>query len=245
MTVLYFPEYKLRYVRIPKNACSTVINSLGHSEIQGRHPHQFSGIFEQAIEESNEWPCIVVLRDPYERVISAYLNKFTNILPEELFAHELLDYIWRAQRGRQRPTWQSSVTFREFVTHICSFPDEQLDKHWRSQSSFLASVDPSIWLETNNLSGQWEMHPILSSIELRSFVPHATHSTLDVGNNVLDVPGEDFLGFKKICGVFPSHKQFSDSTLHEKIQMRFSDDYALLAKVAVKLNSEVKIGKNQ
>ncbi|MDR5732656.1 sulfotransferase family 2 domain-containing protein [Caballeronia sp. LZ025] len=229
MTILYFPEHKLRFIRIPKNACSTVMNSLGHSVINGAHPHQFGARFEAAQEGAKDWPCIAVLRDPFERAVSAYLNKLTDILAEELFVHELLDYVWRAQRMRQRPDWRTSITFREFVVHLASFPDEQLDMHWRSQSSFLGGEQPSVVLEMRRLEDQWKMHPLLRSIELRNFAPHATHSQLNIGEDVFDVPGEAFVGFKMVCGQYPSPESFRDPYLVDLIQKRFADDYRLLA----------------
>ncbi|WP_181969855.1 sulfotransferase family 2 domain-containing protein [Paraburkholderia sp. DHOC27] len=234
MTIFYFPEHNLRFVRIPKNACSTVINSLGHATVQGQHPHQFDHVFTEAVDGADEWPCFAILRDPYERIISAFLNKFTDILPEELFVHELLDYIWRAQRGRQRPHWRRSITFREFVTHLCVFPDEQLDPHWRSQSSFLQTVKPSIYLRMDRLAAQWSSNSLFKNIELRSYAPHATGSNLDVGANVIDASGEAFLGFKEICGGFPSHRQFYDPALVELVKTRFAEDYRLLQESAEK-----------
>lgn len=230
MTMMYFNDHKLRFIRIPKNACSTVINSLGFSKTEGRNPHHIGEPFADASPEAHEWPCLAVLRDPFERVVSAYLNKFTEILPDELFVHELVEYIWRAQRGKARPSSSSSVTFREFVTHLCAFPDEQLDPHWRSQSAFLTE-QPTICLWMETLREQWSGHPLLREIELKTYAPHATRSDISIGSNVLDVNGEVFLGFKEICGQFPASSQFRDAELVGRIRARFAADYALIESV--------------
>lgn len=228
MAMMYFDEHKLRFIRIPKNACSTVINSLGFSEVRGRNPHHIGNPFSVAPLEAEAWPCLAVLRDPFDRVVSAYLNKFTEILPDELFVHELVEYMWRAQRGLARPSSTSSVTFREFVTHLCAFPDEQLDPHWRSQCSFLRDEKPTIYLWMDTLAEQWVQIPALKEIELRTYAPHATKSALYVGTNVLDVNGEAFLGFREICGQFPAAAQFRDEELVARIKKRFEEDYALI-----------------
>ncbi|WP_034194498.1 MULTISPECIES: sulfotransferase family 2 domain-containing protein [Burkholderia] len=230
MTMMYFNDHKLRFIRIPKNACSTVINTLGFSRIQGRNPHHVGEPFADAPADAVDWPCLVVLRDPFERVVSAYLNKFTEILPDELFVHELVEYVWRAQRGKPRPSSTSSITFREFITHLCAFPDEQLDPHWRSQSAFLTEK-PTIFLRMEALRDQWISHPLLREIELKTYAPHATKSDLNVGINVLDVSGEAFLGFKEICGQFPASSQFRDLDLVERVRTRFAQDYALIDSV--------------
>lgn len=230
MTMMYFDDHKLRFIRIPKNACSTVINSLGFSKTQGRNPHHVGEPFADASPDAHEWPCLAVLRDPFERVVSAYLNKFTEILPDELFVHELVEYIWRAQRGKPRPSSTSSITFREFVTHLCAFPDDQLDPHWRSQSAFLTE-QPTIWLWMETLQEQWSGHPLLGEIKLRTYAPHATKSDIRIGGNVLDVNGEVFLGFKEICGQFPASSQFRDAELVGRIRDRFAADYALIETV--------------
>ncbi|MBB5412597.1 hypothetical protein HDG34_006574 [Paraburkholderia sp. HC6.4b] len=224
--MLYFKEHKLRFIRIPKNACSTVINSLGFTEVGGRNPHRIGDPFVEEASDAGDWPCLAVLRDPYERVVSAYLNKFTEL--EELCVHELIEYIWRAQRGKVRPSSTSSITFREFVTHLCVFPDEQLDPHWRSQSSFLREAKPTNYLWMDALAEQWASNPLLKDIALKTYAPHATKSALHVGENVLDVNGEAFLGFKEICGCFPSSSQFRDDELVNLIERRFEDDYKLI-----------------
>ena len=144
---LYFARHALRFARIPKNACSTVIMTLGGDLIPDERPHRHVRQFAAAPEGSLAWPRIVVHRDPYERLVSAYLNKIARPSPSEPFAAQVVRTIIRNRHDRSwsEPTGEprvpvESVSFAEFVQYVCSRPDDDLDVHWRSQSSFVRTA---------------------------------------------------------------------------------------------------------
>lgn len=226
--LLFFPEHKIKYIKIPKNACSTVINSLGWSVVQDRSPHQFDHQFRTTTKNTDGWPCLAVIRNPYERLISAYLNKLVIPSPKEPFAGAVLDAIWRNQRKMERPSPTHSVTFREFVHYVCSREDDLLDQHWQSQTFHLDGAEPTIVLDFRHLSEQWAENPTLKDIPLRDFKPHATASSLEIEKNLCGIDGDNIGIFRQIAGQFPPQSCFYDDRLETMVRKRYSEDYALM-----------------
>ena len=225
--LLYFPEHKISYVKIPKNACSTVINTLGHSIVQDRSPHQFDHHFRTPVEGSGDWPLLAVLRDPYERLVSAYLNKLVIPSEREPFAGALLDAVWNNQRGAPRPAPQSSITFAEFVKFVCSRDDATLDQHWQSQTHHMQGAKPQIVLDMNNLREGWTADPLLSQIELRDFAPHATRSDIPIDRDLSRVEGDDIAAFFRVAKQFPPQAAFRNDKLLARVRNRYAQDYEL------------------
>lgn len=226
--LLFFPEHKIKYIKIPKNACSTVINSLGWSVVQDRSPHQFDHQFKSTTKNTDGWPCLVVVRNPYERLISAYLNKLVIPSPKEPFAGAVLDTVWRNQRKKERSSPTDSISFREFVQYVCSRSDDELDQHWQSQTHHLDGVKPTIVLDFRHLGEQWALAPELKGIPLRDFKPHATASNLVIEKNLCAAEGAHIGIFRQISGQFPPQSCFYDERLEALIRKRYADDYALM-----------------
>ena len=226
--LLFFPEHKIKYIKIPKNACSTIINSLGWSVVQDRSPHQFDGQFRSTDQDTSDWPCLAVIRDPYERLVSAYLNKLVLPSEREPFAGALLDTVWRNQRKQDRPSPGHSITFREFIQFVSAREDDVLDQHWQSQTHHLGGIEPTIVLNFKNLSDEWNAHPVLKDIPLRDFKPHATASSLILDRNLSNVDGDRIGIFRQVAGQFPPQNCFFDSRLYEHVRKRYAADFELM-----------------
>ncbi|TRW92930.1 sulfotransferase family protein [Paracoccus sp. M683] len=225
--LLYFSEHQVRYAKIPKNACSTVINSLGHAIVQDRSPHQFDHHFRQPVAGSEGWPLLAVLRDPYERLVSAYLNKLVIPSKREPFAGKLLDAVWKHQRETERTDPLASITFAEFVKFVCARQDNALDQHWQSQTHHLDGADPQIVLDMKNMRAGWLENPILSKIELRDFAPHATKSDIIIERDLSRVDGNDIASFFRVARKFPPQSAFYNARLFERVRERYAADYEL------------------
>lgn len=89
----------------------------------------------------------VVLRNPAIRVVSAYLDKFVRnphfseaqgqppIVTGDAMA-------WVYQQRSEKPDYERSISFREFVEYICQTGDAGLDTHFKSQSCYLEHQQP-------------------------------------------------------------------------------------------------------
>ncbi|MBX3385453.1 MAG: sulfotransferase family 2 domain-containing protein [Phycisphaeraceae bacterium] len=113
-----------------------------------------------------ESPCIAFLRDPVRRLASAFADKFVRLAPSGCFegARELMEEVARRRGidvrfdtthpvelagrvvrvpGSSAVDYARGLTFCEFVTVVCSLPNEALDPHWRPQKAFLQPHDGS------------------------------------------------------------------------------------------------------
>jgi hypothetical protein len=229
---MIFPEHRLRFVRIPKNACSTVIASLGASVVGDGNPHPFTNVFTQPVEGSGDWPTIAVYRDPYDRLVSAYLDKLIAPRQVEPFAMEMAEAIWRTQRLAPRPTLHTSVTFREMVYYVADKADDELDVHWKSQAGFLRFAKPTIELRMDRLAEDWSNEARLSAILLRTFDRHSTKSDAQGGESLVDAAGESIHGFRVVSSSYPARSRFNDEHLEAIVRKRFAADYELLARLS-------------
>jgi hypothetical protein len=128
------PTLGLAYVTNPKAACTSAKLALwrradalnGTSTFRrGLNPHSLEqGPWLNPEELTNAHLTSVsyftVVRDPYARLLSAYLNKKDN--PNEQF--------WR---WCQRRFGQVPPTFREFILRMVEVPEQQRDRHVRPQ----------------------------------------------------------------------------------------------------------------
>jgi hypothetical protein len=122
------------YTYIPKNACSTLRYSLaiengfieGPSQINWIHSNNetFSMRNEDAITSSFAF---VILRCPFRRVYSAYMDKIVNMDIQT----------WALYDGYQRRIHPHNVTFSDFVEMIKIPVLLNLNHHWKPQSAFL------------------------------------------------------------------------------------------------------------
>jgi hypothetical protein len=224
--IYYFASHRLRFVRIPKTACTTVLASLGWDVLQGANPHQYGGKLTVKVDGSDEWPILAVFRDPYSRAISAYLDRVVRPDPEWEPTTRAIQTICEAEGLAAG----CEITFRHFVKYLHSHRDEdELDIHWRSQSSFLGGESPSIVLQTEHLDQQWAAHPVLKDVKIRSYLDHSTDSAIEFVGSAVDVSAGELLQFMERKGAFPSKSSFRSKRLQKLIRRRFARDYELWA----------------
>ncbi len=84
----------------------------------------------------------VVLRNPLERAVSGYLDKFVRNPPPSgtggeapMIIGAAIDWVY-AHRG-EKPDYNRSITFLEFVNYLAQNDDDNLDTHFKSQESYL------------------------------------------------------------------------------------------------------------
>lgn len=84
----------------------------------------------------------VVLRDPLARAVSGYVEKFVvNGAPAgdtwepPLVIKTAIDWVY--QRRGEKPDYERSISFEEFVDHVAHSDDRDLDTHFKSQESYM------------------------------------------------------------------------------------------------------------
>ena len=83
----------------------------------------------------------VVLREPLARAVSGYLDKFCLTPPTPGLNGEppivigtVIDWVY--ERRGEAPDYERSITFEEFVNHLCENEDRELDTHFKSQQCY-------------------------------------------------------------------------------------------------------------
>jgi len=170
---------------IPKNACSTLRYSIAIangflndiSDIDWIHQNNYTFTSTQR-EVSLANYTFVVLRCPYTRVASSFLNMIVD--------EEFIFYNDAAMTNRLNP-----INFHDFLSIIKSQHRSERNQHWRNQSDFLhyERYDEYFSLESFSES--------INSLGARGFTVHDTRAALK----------HDLSNMKRIDGDFSKTKQ--------------------------------------
>ncbi len=240
----YFVNEQLKtiYCSIPKNACTLFKTMLvNHSDLETefkvsqQNIHVFlsqktaTASADALLErlDSPEYYKFTVLRNPFHRIVSGYLDKFAKHPVPESFAQAVVKSV-QTSLGLALDI-EKSITFRQFVDYLVSTPDDQLNDHWRPQHNFMAAVK-------FDLIGQFEkLDEVIASLEnalgvqvQRNVSKHATkYKQFSERADFCDwYP----LELRALDGMPQAHQLFSKD-LKIKIQLRYQQDIALYEKV--------------
>ncbi len=142
---------RIIYCPIAKNASSSLkrmylVRSGRDRELRNSpsNMHQFidSNLDRFALQdlgllEDASYFSFIVLRNPFQRLVSAYADKFVYKSRGEHTDHHAAPVIAAVQRGRGNAVdLPAGISFREFVQHLHAAEDHQLDPHWLPQSLY-------------------------------------------------------------------------------------------------------------
>lgn len=103
----------------------------------------------------------VIVRNPWERLASGYLNKFVcrRNLQKTIFApppyiKTVIDRVY--ENKGLKSDYQKSISFKEFVNYIYLTEDEKLDGHWRPQYLHLGKTKFDFIGKLENLNADFE-----------------------------------------------------------------------------------------
>ena len=102
-------------------------------EFAFRHPRLRMRDFSR-LDDSGSLSFAIV-RDPIDRAVSAYLNKFVSITGNLRVARQATAAYVELVNSDFDP--ERLLNFRQFVRLICHQADSELDHHWRPQHTFL------------------------------------------------------------------------------------------------------------
>ena len=164
--ILEFPSTELSILWIPKNSCTSIKNLLLQFEPESAKTGIKKNRFHETVQQSfgttvqrlardEMFPMMALVRHPYERLVSCYIDKFAMpVLRDrnfESFAHH---HIRRAHMflGIEDRDVGRSISFREFVAYIELLDPWQFDSHWRPQADFLCGISArgTEFIKSNN-----------------------------------------------------------------------------------------------
>jgi hypothetical protein len=241
MCVLLYKKLNISYNFIPKIGCSSLKKTLGSAnetlnETDDVHESDRKHICLSFSEHHNTKK-LIVLRNPQNRVLSAYLDKIA--IPSETFAWDCCYNILTKIRGVNPSDFQDIMhqgqtpTFREFVTYLSITDDSNLDTHWRSQLSLMAFDEYDFIFSLENLYQQWNESE-LTNIKITSVKWEYENKLVNSKifqyqrsqKNILhhDYFGSEVIKFLKIAGNQARILLIIDSDIKKCIMSRFFDD---------------------
>jgi len=220
------------YSFIPKNACSTLRLSLAidngviktTDDFQWIHNNNDTFSAELADLATADYT-FVVLRCPYKRLASVYLDK---IVGQTFSARQL-------QKALKDSINLEKLTFTDFVKELKEKEIRKCDIHWREQVDFLIyeEYDDYFCLEDFEKTViQLKQKIGLQVIDARSLTKHGSdqYILLDENEDFSQTNSLDILYLKK-KGHCPHHKSLFNEEVREIVEDCYKDDIKLYSSI--------------
>ncbi|NVK46858.1 MAG: sulfotransferase family 2 domain-containing protein [Rhodobacteraceae bacterium] len=215
------------YSFIPKNGCSTmrlslaVANGCIADEQDWLWIHANNETFRASLRElARARFTFVILRCPFSRLASAFLDKIVSRKPD----------FWELHRAEGERFDPASLSFRGFVKLLQKPGHLRRNLHWAPQSDFLVYKDYDFWgaLESFDAAKQKiEMETGMTILDARPWTAHGTSGGEVVeAQNFADMTLHRLEGLK-IDGRLPPHAQLYDAQLRESVARLYADDLKL------------------
>ncbi|MBE9143964.1 tetratricopeptide repeat protein [Planktothrix mougeotii] len=235
-------NYRFVYCPIPKVACSSfrklaveLSETANKEEVMSLPLDQLHAYVKKyftlsnynyseacKILEGDEYFKFVFVRNPWHRLVSAYLDKFVKRQPPAHYVRDVIRAVYK--RKNQAPDYDNSITFKQFVEdYLMITPDEDLNEHWQPQNCFLGNVNFDFIGKFENLAEDYQF--IKSKLKISLDLPWLNKSTspknaADSSENLSDFyPSE--LGKLPAS---PNYRQFYSDNLIEVVRSRYKQD---------------------
>lgn len=215
---------------IPKNGCTTLRYSLALANGCVRGPDDFLWIhannqtFAASLAELQRAPfTFAVLRDPYRRLASVFLDKFVSKDP----------VAWDFRRRQGDGFDLDDLTFREFVTRISDRAERKADEHWRPQVDFLVYEDYDALFRLEDFAAAAQSITERTGMAIEDARALSNHGSerydLLSDKGYGDTPVWDIRAMQR-KGQCPDHLALYDFKLFEMVRRLYADDVTLYRK---------------
>jgi Sulfotransferase family len=224
------------YSFIPKNACSTmrlsvaIANGCIDGIEDGHWIHGNNQTFVPSTAEALKAKfSFAILRCPFRRLASVYLDKFVSKEPEA----------WQFRNAINRNLNLDNLTFKDFVMSLDKPWKVNMDIHWKPQLSFLLFKDYSEYFSLEDFATcvtTLRERINFSVIDARSLTNHGTNEfELLYEDNFADTPAFDIAVMKRE-GRCPSHFSLYTEEVFSYVSQIYSEDLAFYSHVFGKEN---------
>lgn len=165
---------------------------------------------------------VAVLRNPADRLLSAYVEKFVigRNHPANIFHTRK---VVAAAQGRETPDIDGGISFRAFLETIAAAPPETLDPHWRPQAHYLTGM------VYDRLFALEQIGAVVDELEARSgcVLPRQAQNVTDSGAGAAWAGAADLLPAQILARSRIGKASFLEPGLLELIDVHFAEDAAL------------------
>lgn len=222
-------EPRAIYSLIPKNACSTLRFALSRANgaisnlDQINWIHENTHTFRAGLRElATATYTFVVLRCPFRRLASAFLDKIVGRYPP----------FWRAFPQSREQVDPGRITFRDFTNRICAPGGVGTDVHWRRQTDFLVYQDYDDWFCLKDFAKARNTLKNRIGLDITDTRPALTHDqTRGAATHtgpLADLPITDLAALQQ-AGSAPDYKMLFDTQIAERVARTYAEDIALYA----------------
>lgn len=215
------------YSFIPKNACSTlrlstaIENGCIDGIEQGHWIHANNQTFNATLAEAIKVDySFVVLRCPFRRLASVFLDKFVAKEPDA----------WQYRDALARKVELDELTFRDFVLSLKKPYILNSNIHWRPQGDFLIFENYSDYFSLEEFPqaiSTLKNKINFNVVDARELTGHGTHKYQTVAEQCYaDIPAFD-IAIMKREGLCPSHASLYDKELFALVGNLYRDDIDL------------------
>jgi len=215
------------YSFIPKNACSTlrlsvaIENGCIEGIEQGNWIHANNQTFKATLGEAIKVDySFIVLRCPFHRLASVFLDKFIAKEPDA----------WQYRSALSRKVELDELTFRDFVMSLKKSFIFNSNIHWRPQCDFLIYEDYTDYfaLETFPQAITTLKQKIdFDVIDARELTNHGTHKYQTVNEQCYADMAAFDIALMKRNGKCPSHASLYDKELYSLVSELYKQDITL------------------
>jgi hypothetical protein len=215
------------YSYIPKNACSSLRLSLAISNgiitdiSQHEWIHNNNDVFQASLKELVLTPYkFVILRCPFERLLSVYLDK---IVGRTTLA-------WSLENKLDRKVGVANLNFLEFARAVAMVP--KMDHHWRAQSDFLIFDSYDDYFDIKDMSSivaRLKKRLNLDVYDSRDLYQHGLDQVKlseESTNEACKVHPIELL-YAKHKGSLPTKKSFFNDEIISMVRKVYAKDIAL------------------
>lgn len=218
------------YSFIPKNGCSTlrlsvaIANGTIDGIEQGNWIHQNNQTFKPTLKEAaTAHYKFVVLRCPFRRLASVFLDKFVAKEPDA----------WQYRDLLKREVNLDDLTFEQFVKSLAVPPMKVANIHWKPQSLFLLykEYDDYFALEHFDKAITTLKDKIdLDVVDARNLTGHGTDKFEMLNNSDYSKTSAFDIAVLKRAGKCPSHKALYNDELIQLVKKLYAEDISLYTK---------------
>ena len=167
-----------------------------------------------------------IVRDPYDRIISAYVDKFCG---DDLFKPWVQEVISIVNKGSEE---KHDISFNQFVDYLISTDNDIVNPHWRRQSFIMLDVKIDKFINLNAVKkGLFEISELLKvKNNVKSGAPNQSqvYGVIDEPIESLfvgDFSNNELIKERDKAGFFPAKEQFYNPELKQKVLQVYLDDF--------------------